>query len=287
MKSFEYSYATIRYRQDLATGEVLNVGVVVFSSETNEVGVRFPATYSRLSEAFADFDGTAHRALMTRLQERLRGLAHRSGDYTFTLFNRREEQPDVGTFMRATWPDQGMAYFMGPVAFGVTENLEEELEYLYDRFVRSQYEREEKQGRVDDEKFWKEFQKVLVPKGIVGALKPIVLGKAEVKFEHAWKNEKWHVIEPVSLDYAEASGLKQRALLTVGQATAIRDDSELGLFTVVVGKPHRLASKKSYQEALSLLRDLPVKHHVVEEEDAEAFAEKLEAEMKEHKILPA
>ena len=287
MKPFEYSYATIRYRQDLATGEVLNVGVVVFSSETNEIGVRFPSTYSRLSEAFADFDGAAHRALVSRLQERLKGLAHKSGEYLFKLFNRREEQPDAGAFMRATWPDQGMAYFMGPVAFGVTENLEEELEYLYDRFVRSQYEREEKPIRVDDAQFWNEVQRVLAPRGITRVLRPKHLGLAEVKFEHAYKNEKWHVIEPVSLDYSNASDMKGRALTTLGKATAVQKDPELGLFTVVVGKPRRNDNKKIYREAMQLLNDLPVEHRIVEGDKAEAFAEELEAEMKEHKILPA
>lgn len=172
----------------------------------------------------------------------------------------KEGIANVGSLIQSAWPDQGLGYYAGPVLQGVTSDPEEELRELYDRFVVSQHDLRDARDRFDDKRLRDEFRKVLTPRGITNVLQPKTLGPAEVEFEHAYKNDKWHVIEPVSLDYADPSQIKQRALLVFGKAAAVRDAEELGSFTVIVGKPKRVDKDKPFLDAMRLLADLPVEH---------------------------
>jgi len=156
------------------------------------------------------------------------------------------------------------------------------LKDLYDRFVLSQYDARDSQGRYDDESVWSDVKKLLTARGLLNILQPKALGPAEVEFSHAWKNDKWHVVEPVSLDFASASDMKQRALLTVGKAAAIRDLEEFGTFTVIVARPRRIHADKQYHEAMRLLANLPVPHEIVEEQDTDRFAAELQSKIEKH-----
>ena len=284
MKPFEYSYALIRYRHDVATGEALNVGVVLYAPEIGQVGFLYNPRYARLSEAFAGFDGELYRATLRRFGHALEGIGDRMSGGLFQE-EERERYREVGAIVRAVWPDQGMAYFASPARYGVTPDADRELRELYDRFVLSQQDARDVQSRFDDEAMWNRLKKLLTPRGITSVLSFKVLGPAQVEFEHAYKNEKWHVIEPLSLDYANASDIKTRAYETLGKAAAVRDLEEFGSLTLVVAKPRRVEAEKQYLEAMRLLEDLPVPHQIVEEEDAERFAAQLEAEMRARGVL--
>lgn len=61
------------------------------------------------------------------------------------------------------------------------------------------------------------MEKVLSP-SVLKVLQPQALGPSAVEYDHVYKNEKWHVIEPVSLDFANASDMKERALTTPNAA---------------------------------------------------------------------
>ncbi len=197
----------------------------------------------------------------------------------------RERFGDVGDLVRIAWPDQGLSYFAGPVQFGLTNDVTAELKELYDRFVLSQFDRRDAQSRFDDDALWSDLKRVLAERGITRVLHPMVLGPSEIEFQHAYKNGKWHVIEAVSLDYANAGDIKQRALLAVGKAAAVRGVEEFGSMTVIVGKPKRISSEKSYANALRLLRDMPVKSQIVLETDADQFAAQLEQQLLAYGLL--
>jgi hypothetical protein len=286
MSEVTYTYSVLKYRHDAAAGEVLNVGVVLFTRETGQVGLEYDHRYARLSEAFAHFDGDQYRAVLTRLERALATMAKPMAEGLYQL-EERERFADVGALLSTIWPDQGLSYYAGPVMSGLTADQDQELASLFDRFVLSQYDRREPGARFGDEDLWSEFRKVLTSRGITGLLQPKSLGPAEVEFEHAYKNERWHVIEPVSLDYRNPADMKQKALTTLGKATAMREVEDFGSFTVLVGKPRRVEAEKKYVEAMRLLQELPVPHRIVEEDHAEQYAEDLRGELVRHGLLSA
>ena len=279
-----YSYTVLKYRHDSAAGEVLNIGVVIYAQEEGIVGFRADSRYRRLSETFANFDGDMYRAVIARLGTALRRMAQPLEDGLFKI-EAREQVSDAIALVRAAWPDQGLGYFAGAILFGITRDLDSELQDLYSRFIASQHERTTGEDRFSDEKLWDDFKRVLQPRGIVKVLQPKSFGEAKVEFQHAYKNELWHVIEPVSLDYVDGSVMKGRVYRVLGMATAVRDVEEFGTLTALVARPRRAEAKKKYEEALRILADMPVKHKIVGEDEADDFAAELEADMRSHGVL--
>ena len=286
MSRFEFSYAVIRYRREAASGEALNVGVVAFAPETGEVGVQFCRRYSRLSDAFAGFDGEMHRTAMNRMKAALHAIARPMAEGLFQL-EERERFSDAEALLRAVWPDQGLAYWGGPALYGVTEDLGAELTRLYDRFVGSQGNSPEQQARRDEEAVWDDFARALTARGVRRDVwTPKAFGPAQVEFEHAYKNGKWHVVEPVSLDYLNPGQIKERAILTFGKVAAVSREDELGSVTVLVGKPQRIETEQRYHEAMRLLTDLQSGiARIVEEDHLGHFAGQVEADLRAHGLL--
>jgi hypothetical protein len=280
----EYTYSVIRYRHDPSVGEMLNVGVALYSRETGQVGLMYDWRYKRLSEAFAGFDGEHYRRVMQRFEAGLVSIGNRLQGNLFELLE-RERYKDIVAVARTVWPDQGLSYQVGPSLTGLSDDLDAELEDLFDRFVLSQYEKEERRHRRDDKAVWDEFKKALSPRGITKVLQPVKLGKNEVEFRYAFKNERWHVLEPISLDYIDPYEIKKRAFHTLGEAYALKDEEELGAYYVLLGRPHDEQGLKRYAQALQLLSDMPVRHRIIEDVDAEAFAIELHREMVSHGLL--
>lgn len=280
----QFSYSIIRYRHDISTGETLNVGVVLFAPETGEVGIQYSQKYARLSEAFAGFDGDAYRSTMSKLESRLLAIAKPMSEGLFQLEN-REKFETSDDLIRSIWLDQGLAYYIGRGGHGISDDLASDLQELYDRFVLSQSDKREWQARFDDEAVWNQVRTILSERGIVQVLRPKTIGSAEVEFQHAYKNEKWHAIEAISLDYANPTDMKQKAYMTLGKATAVSDAEEFGSLTLFVGKPKRVELEKKYFEAMTLLASIPVPHTIVDAENAAEYAYTLEREMRAHGVL--
>ncbi len=284
MNELEYSYAILKYRHDVAAGEVLNIGLVLFAPSLGQVGIVFDTRYARLSQAFANFDGEMYRSVTGRFTTALKSLAQPMSNNLFEIEERRRFD-DVSGLIRLAWPDQGLSYFAGPVSMGVALDLDVELKDLFDRFVLSQFDQRDAVSRFDDEQLWESFKRVLSPRGILQALGPVTLGLAEVEFEHAYKNEKWHVFEPLSLDYVDGAAMKRRAFEVAGKAASVRQDEEFGTFTVLLGSPRRVEAKKQFLNAQRILLDAPGGVKIVTESEAEAFGVNLEREMREHNVL--
>lgn len=284
LSEFEYSYTILKYRHDIAAGEALNVGVVLYCPAKGQVGFVFDQKYRRLSSAFAGFDGDQHRKMLRRLEDALNSLARPLANSLFEI-EERSRYPDAGAVIRTVWPDQGLSYFAGLPLFGIAEDLEAELKDLYDRFVLSQADARPTQERYDDHQLWEKVKAVLTPRGIAQMLVPVTLGPVEVEFEHAYKNGKWHAIETISMDYLEGNEMKKRAFEMVGKVSSVGSLPEMGTCTIVVGAPRRREAEKGYAEARRILMDAPGGPRIVLESEIESLAEDIEREMRQYGML--
>ncbi len=284
MTELEYRYTILKYRHDAVVGEVMNVGVVLFCRETGQVGFEFSPHYRRLSQAFPHFDGDGYRLTMGRFKSALESL----GSFRTTRLVELEDRArfgDIHALLRAIWPDHGLSYFPGPVTNGVSADMDRETRELFQRVVLSQHPTRESAKRFDDQALWERFKTTLTSRGILEKLQSVSLGPAEVEFEHAYKNERWHVIEPVSLDYQDGNAMKKRAFQVAGKAASVRDLEDMGTLTVLLGKPRRAGESEPYRMARHVLDQVGGIVRIVEESDSEAFAESLEREMRDHGLI--
>ena len=66
-----YTYSVLRYTHDITTGEFVNVGVALYSSEARYASALCRSTFGRLSKTFPGMDADAFKSLMRFVQSRI------------------------------------------------------------------------------------------------------------------------------------------------------------------------------------------------------------------------
>jgi hypothetical protein len=273
----------VRYVHDPAAGEMLNVGVILYAPAVPYLAARLEYRYTRLSRAFAAFDGESYRTAVRRFERSIEQLRDGWQDSFPAL---RDLPPDVGVLATKIWPDTGLGLRLGPVLAGVTDDPAETAEALFDRLVTSRQPCGPEERRTDRD-VWSVYQRPLTREAVSSVLRPKTFDTPDfqLSFEHAFQNERWHVLQPVSLDYARPESLQEKAMRWLGQASALQGHPELGRLYLLLGAPHHGSHRAAYDKAKRLLDRMPVEHEFVEEDQAEDFAGQLAAYLREHGVF--
>jgi len=283
MNGISYTYSVVRYRHDPATGETLNVGVAIWAPSIRYLAARFEHRYERLSKTFADFNGEHYKRSLRQFETALETL---SGDQTPTLLPITETPETVAGFIAQIWPDMGLSFVSSPVLAGITDDPAHALSEIFDRMVASQYTPHRTERR-DDEEVWTVYKAPLMREKVTKKLRPWTLETELVtlKFQHAFKNQRWHVLEPVTLDYVTAGSIQRRATSLLGNVDAMSDYRELNKLSILLGRPQNERYQKEYIKAKNILHKMPIAHELVEEDEAEDFAKDLAAYMRSHGLI--
>lgn len=166
---------------------------------------------------------------------------------------------------------------------GLSENLSQTLEALFDRMV-TRYDERPQQERRSDEEVWRKYRHSLESRQVLKHLQPkkITVQDDEVEFQHAWKNGVWHCLEPVSFDLSSADSIREKAHRWLGQILSVKDASERFKVYLLLGEPQQQALGPAFDKAVSILRRLPVDSEVIREERAGEFSEQFAREIEAH-----
>lgn len=281
MTNTKYTFTVIRYVHDNAAGEALNVGVLVCAAESAYIDARFELRFERLSRTFAGFDGDSYRQALARFLDAVKRLRMSLTPSTLPEMRLR----DASGVVRYIWPDSGLSFQAGPSVAGVTRQpLGKILSELFDRMVSSQMPGRGDLERRSDDEVWAFYQASLRRAKISHLLAPRTFTgpEFEMKFDHAFQNKLWHIVQPVTMDFQKAESLQDKATKWLGNATALKGHPQLGRLHLLLGEPRLEAHRPAYEKAKSLLKKMPVNHEIIEERDADAFAENLASFMREH-----
>ena len=284
MKSVSYTFTVIRYVHDRAAGEALNIGVVVVAPEIPFMAVRVEQRFERLSRAFAGFDGEVYRQTVARFSESINQLKPKANE----LPNLRELPRDAPELIRLIWPDLDLSFTTGPLLAGITtQPLDELADSLFARMVSSQAPGRGEGERRSDEEVWAKYQGPLRRVNVSHHLAPKIFAGPDfqIKFEHAFQNTKWRAVQPVTMDFVRAESLQEKATKWLGNASALEGHPQLGMLYILLGEPRTESHRTAYVKAKNLLNKMKVRHEIVEEREAEAFANELASYMREHGIL--
>jgi hypothetical protein len=207
-----YTYTILRYVHDVRTGEFLNVGVVLHAASVGELAFKTRKTFGRGKRMFPDLDSDAFHAAMQAVDRALAAQAQQMGEA-----ERVAGDGNAVSIARQALPDDDSTLQWSELGSGVTDDLSKSLEKLYVRMV-TRYDTHTT-PRKTDENVWRPVREKLAQLDIPIQLEEKVVTSAtdEIAFKHARKNGKWHAYEPVSLDLADADGIKTR--LGAGAAT--------------------------------------------------------------------
>lgn len=272
-----YSYAVIKYVHDPVADEALNVGVLVYAADSRFVDVRFEYNFERYSQTFANFDSQRYRQVLRNFEATIEELREQlaAGD----LFSQLPS--DAASVVARVWPDTYLSFRSGPPLRGITPNLVGVVAELFDRFVESQYA-SSRQVRRSDEEVWGTYRRRLLGTVVPRALKEKTFATEalSVTFPYCVKNEKWHILHPISFDYARSTSIADTAAKWLGEATVLADNEEMrrAKLYLLLGAPSDKRFVEAYARAKRILEKIPIPHSVYEEHQLNEFA----ADISEH-----
>ncbi len=274
-----YTYSVLRYVHDTTTSEFVNVGVAIYSREARYASALCRSTYGRLSKTFPGVDGDVFKSLMRHVQSRIEEM----GDRLKSDLPLEGMPASVMEIAHAILPADDSSLQWSPSGSGLTENLSQTLESLFNRLV-ARYDERPQQERRSDEEVWRKYRKSLESRHVLKHLQPkkITVQDDEVEFQYSWKNGVWHCLEPVSLDLSSAESIREKAHRWLGQVMSVRDAREQFKVYLLLGEPQQEALRPAFEKAVSILGKLPVENEIVREERAAEFSERFAHEIETH-----
>jgi Protein of unknown function (DUF3037) len=272
----DYTYTVLRYVHDIATGEFVNVGVVMYAPHVRFLKAEMRETYGRLARLFPDLDGNSFKRAMSHVEKSVGNTAMSLRELT-GAHNMTARELAMCTLVN---DDSSLQW--SPVGSGRTRNPAQELERLFHRFVM-QYDALRTNSRSDEE-VWKSFRRALKNRHILDKLeqKEIVSDVDRMTFRHAWKNSQWHCLEAVSFDLTEGERIHKKATRWAGQMLALKNAPERFKVYLLIGEPTHTGMQAHYHRALRILETIPVACEIVQESQADALAERMAEEIKAH-----
>jgi hypothetical protein len=271
-----YSTITLRYMHDVVTGEFANIGVVLYAPEQRFLEARFATSYERLNAVFLKIDHLHYRALMRYMANRFEEIAADIRDGLnippLTALNEIVRQvlpPDDSSLQ---WSQQGG---------GFTDEPSKTLDELYKRFVE-RYVAGAEQASRSDEEIAKPFRAKLGRTVEKLAEKKIETKDYQYDFRFAWKNDIWHLYEPVSFDLVDPGSIREKANKWLGRGVALHDAREKFKIHFLLGEPRQEETKKAFENAVHLLSKIPGQTELVRENEMERFSEHLVEEIEHH-----
>jgi len=273
-----YSFSVLRYIHDPVTQEFINVGVAIFSPDAKYFRAICTTSYGRITQMFQKIDGQRFRQLSRHIQDQICAAGQE-----FESALPFEAAPTIEKLLARVLPPDDSAIQFSKAGVGLSGDLERTLHELFQRHVE-QYTASGESPRRTDEDVWRIFREPLDRVLVTPRLKPkrIVATSYEYEFERSWKNEIWHVFEPVSFDMVEAASMLDKANRWVGRATSLLDSPDPFRIHILLGEPTDDRLKPTFVRAQNILNKMPGKKEFIRESEAEAFAEELAREIQGH-----
>lgn len=270
------TYVIIQYAPDLATGECLNVGLVLLDQTRDFCGLEIDQHGSRLRDAFAHFDFRDYKLASAALRHQIERAYDRRRSQLPYLATGSSELGIAGILAECiqdeslsfkVLPERRIAPYADPSTI---------LRHLYDRYVLAGQRARRNVSRRKDQDVWRDvYAKPLRQYNIVHRLteRSVELPRLPpLKFDHAFKNGVWRVFQPISFDLAEGESIRDKAYRWVGNSSVLKSSSDIGHIYFMTGRPQTPNLIDAYHGALQALKLSDIENTVLTEEEAESFA---------------
>jgi hypothetical protein len=270
----------VRYSPDPASGELLNIGVVVLSPGHRFMASRFLDFWKRVTQTFPDADKVHLRRIASALERSCERY------YAGSQLSLQEPGSTIDVAFDAALPREDAAIVRSAPLTGITSDPERTLNELFERYVAARDPVERRVAR-DDSTVWRSVSAQLKAKDVLERLRPrTVEGKHyKLHFEHAWQNGRWNVARALSFDMLDPDSIATKAASWSGRILAL--DADVG-FHLVVGLPSAGAPvdvREAAAHGLAILKDqleAGERAEIIPEGEAASFAERVAREILDH-----
>ena len=282
-----YSYCILRYLHDPSVGEYVNVGVLVYAPEVGFVRFKSEHRIRALSQLFGGFDAKGFIRFLSRLETSTETFQYSLIQSRMGMFEMEKPPSDAGMLARWLFADNNLSFQFGPTKAGIARDLTEATNLVFERHITSQRPPTKEHKRRDEEAVWNVFQNAFRQYGINRYLAPRVIQTPafDLPFKHAYENERWHAVEPLSFDFARPEEIRDKAMLWYSYGAALKESEEFAQLYLLLGAPTNPDYQLAYEKAKRWLEKMPIHPQLIEERDAQEFARQLAETMKEEGVL--
>ncbi|SPF56063.1 conserved hypothetical protein [Candidatus Sulfopaludibacter sp. SbA4] len=275
-----YSFSVLRYIHDGVTAEFVNVGVAVYAGDPPYLKAKCTIQYGRITRLFDRIDGDRFKQLVRYIEEEVTNLGEKLRQRTLPF---AERGATIHALLKEVLPPDDSAIQFSPAGLGVTADLDATLAELYERYVERYSGEQEVPSRSNDE-VWRVFRRPLERRNVMAHLTPkkIVAPDYEYEFRAAWKNEDWHVFEPVSFDLVEPNSMLEKANRWVGRSASLVESPEQFRIHLLIGAPQDPRLSGAFTKTQHILGKMSGNPEIVLENQAEEFAAELERQIGVH-----
>lgn len=273
MKMRPYTFTVLRYVHDIMTSEFVNVGIVLYVPSIGLVKEKTSLSIGRIRCVFPNLDRKAYSDSIKAIRKAIGGVGAQ----------KNSETADARSIASMGVPVDDSSFQWSACGSGITDDPDKALHQLYARLVKY-YDNKSPARRTDDD-VWRLVRDKLQEKNVQVKLeeKTIVGTDDQIEFKHAWKNGVWHAYEPVSLDLADADGIKDKARRWRGHLSAVADGASEPLkLHLIVGTPQNQLLMPAYKRALTILKHSAFSPEVYEENQIDRLIERIEDEVSTH-----
>ena len=126
-----YNYVIFRYIHDIVTEEFVNIGVIILAPSANYIESKFTKKYSRLKKMFLDVNSSHCSKMINYINKRIiKEKKLLANDLHF-----KKTPQKVSDLVSKILPEDNTSLAISDEKYGVTENLQGTIEYLFYRYV--------------------------------------------------------------------------------------------------------------------------------------------------------
>ena len=254
-----FQYCPLQYHYNSASGEVLNVGLLVLFPDQQKVAFVFPEKLNRLRAAYPN--SVAERTLKAffkGIEGKVLALNRQP-----EIFNDYKNRPLDFINDEILIRDASALQF-GEIRTSIlyTDDLKHIVKQLENLYLSS-YDLEEVTYKKHTEEYLiKEYRrKIKLGDEQIFAKHRVEENKqiGEYTFPFAWQNGTYNIVSPVSLDLKRPESIIRKATLNFGKFTLLQGyaDENKARFDILLAEPKQKGLTKKYDEAIKILEKVP------------------------------
>lgn len=257
-----YHFAVIRYVHDIVTGEYINVGISLVAPSIGYANIKCRHTFGRIVNTFPNVKGTAIKSRLRHIECIFKGYFDPQGGFVF--------EENLEKIMLSILPRDDSSIQWDVVGSGVSFEIDETFEALFDRYV-CKYDEKNHHNNKSDEDVWRNFKKDLISFHLLEQLQPyrIETNDDALSFDFTLKNGVLHCLEPLSFDLTTAEGIKDKARSWLGKITSVAKSKDTFEVYYMVGRPSDNDLMPAFSQAINILRTANVPTHIFYEYESE------------------
>jgi len=282
MKKFQYQI--LQFYPDKVTGEFLNVGIVAFDSESQELVFKILRRVGAISQLFSNTNTRYLLKQLSTVQSSLTRIQALIINDKFH-FNRYQHVDEI---TRQAFVRDDSALMFSDVRYSLDISLEHLVGYLSQRLLTL--------GMLDvdtdiksDKELWTKLFKVFFDEHNISPYlieRTVQTKYSEITFEHSWQNGHLNFFESVNFDLVREDNIKNKVRRWAGQIDELRtveEDLHLYLLTKM---PEENADMMAYIKSFLTDKSSPhLKVEIVTLSDIELVTAALEKEIANHHDL--